>query len=86
MANPPIERLHFALTELVVLERRIRRIANDLHGNVSSHPAAQELLGRLEEMACTHLDALRERMLPALDSILSRPPETMARRRGRASS
>ena len=67
MANPPIERLHFALTELVVLERRIRRIANDLHGNVSSHPAAQELLGRLEEMACTHLDALRERMQTTLD-------------------
>ena len=59
--NPPNERLYIALTELMVVERRIQRTANDLHGRVSSHPATQELLGRLEDMSSTHLQALYER-------------------------
>ena len=62
LLNPPVERLHFALTTLVVLERRIQRTIANLRGGVSSHPAARALLGRLEEMASTHLDALCERM------------------------
>ena len=62
MFNPPIERLRFALTQLMAVERRIQRTANDLYGYVSSHPAAEDLLGRIVEMACEHLDKLRERM------------------------
>ena len=60
--NPPIERLYVALTEMLTLEKRIRRTIVNLHGVVSSNPAARDLLARLEEMACTHLDALCERM------------------------
>jgi len=60
--NPPIERLHLALTALVALERRIQRTIASLHGGVSAHPAARDLLARAEEMACVHLDALCERI------------------------
>ena len=60
--NPPVQRLYFALTEMVALERRIQRTIADLHGGVSSHPAALDLLARLEAMARTHRDALCERM------------------------
>ena len=65
--NPPIERLHLALTALVELERRIQRTTADLHGVISSHPDARDLMVRLEEMAGTHLEALRERMQVAPD-------------------
>ena len=60
--NPPIERLHLALTALVKLEKRVQRTTVNFHGVISAHPAAQDILARLEEMACTHLDALCERM------------------------
>ena len=60
--NPPIERLHLALTALVELEKRIQQTIANLHGVVSAHPEARDLLARLEEMACTHLDALYQRM------------------------
>jgi DNA-binding CsgD family transcriptional regulator len=46
----------------MALERRIQRTIALLHGGVSAHPAARDLLAGLEEMACTHLDALCERM------------------------
>ncbi len=58
LVNPPVERLHFALTEMVALEKRIQRTIANLHVGVSAHSPARELLARLEEMACTHLDAL----------------------------
>ena len=38
--NPPIEQLYSALTEMVVLEKRIQRTAANLHGGISAHPAA----------------------------------------------
>ncbi len=60
--NPPIERLHLALAALLVLERRIQRTVANLHGVASAHPESRDLLARLEEMACTHLEALYERM------------------------
>lgn len=60
--NPPIERLHLALTALVELERRIQGTTADLHSVISAHPEARDLLVRLEEMACTHLEALCDRM------------------------
>ncbi len=62
LLNPPVERLHFALTTLAALERRIQRTIANLHGGASSHPAARDLLAGLEEMSRTHLDALYERM------------------------
>ena len=65
--DPPIERLHLALAALVELERRIQRTTADLHGVISSHPDARDLMVRLEEMARTHLGALRERMQVAPD-------------------
>ena len=65
--NPPIERLYFTLTEMVVLEKRTQRTIANLHGGVSAHPAAQDLLAGLEEMACTDLDALCERMQTTAD-------------------
>ena len=60
--NPPIERLHLALTALVDLERRIQWTTADLHGVISAHPEARDLLVRLEELAGAHLEALCERM------------------------
>ena len=60
--NPPVERLYLALAAMVVLEKRIQRTIANLQGGVSAHPAARDLLARLEEMACTHLGALCERI------------------------
>lgn len=60
--NPPVERLDFALKEMVALEKRLQRTAANLHSGVSAHTAARDLLGRLEEIACAHLDALFERI------------------------
>ena len=60
--NPPIERLHLALTGLVALERRIERTIVDFQGRVSDHPAARNLQAEVEEMAVTHLDALCQRI------------------------
>ncbi|MAF54264.1 MAG: hypothetical protein CL694_14790 [Chloroflexi bacterium] len=65
--NPPIERLYFALTEMVALEKRIQRTVAGLRGDVSDHPAARELLARLEEMAGAHLDTLCKRLQIAPD-------------------
>ena len=60
--DPPIERLHSALTGLVALERRIQRTAANLDEKVSAHSMARDLVAGLEEMACNHLDALYERL------------------------
>jgi len=60
--NPPIERLHLALTTLVALERRIQLTIADLDAVASAHPEARDLLAGLEEMARTHLVALYERL------------------------
>ena len=60
--NPPIERLYFALTEMVVLEKRIQRTVADLREVASGHPAVRDLLAGIEEMACTHLGVLCERL------------------------
>ena len=60
--DPPIERLHSALTGLVALERRIQRTAANLDDKVSGHTMARDLVAGLEEMACNHLDALYERL------------------------
>ena len=60
--NPPIERLHLALTALVELERRVQQTTANLSGVISVYLAAQDLLARLVEMAGTHLDALCERL------------------------
>ena len=65
--NPPIERLHLALTALVALERRIQRTVANLDGGVSAYPAAKDILARLGEMTCTHLDALSERLQGTAD-------------------
>jgi DNA-binding CsgD family transcriptional regulator len=46
----------------MVLERRIQRTAKDIYVCASSHPAAEDVLRRLEETTCEHLDKLRERM------------------------
>ena len=59
---PPVEQLYCALTEMVALEKRIQRTIADLHDDVSGHPAARDVLARLEEMAYTHLDALCARL------------------------
>jgi DNA-binding CsgD family transcriptional regulator len=60
--DPPIERLHSALTGLVALERLIQRTAANLDEKVSAHSMARDLVAGLEEMACNHLDALYERL------------------------
>ena len=60
--DPPIERLYFALTEMVVLEKRIQRTVAGFRGDASGHPAARDLLAGIEEMAYTHLGALCERL------------------------
>ena len=60
--DPPIERLHSALTGLVALERRIQRTAANLDEKVSAHSMARDLVAGLKEMACNHLDALYERL------------------------
>ena len=60
--NPPVERLDLALKEMVALERRLQWTVANLHSGVSAHQAAQDLMGRLEEIASTHLDALFERI------------------------
>lgn len=62
MLNPPIPRLMAALISLAGLERRIQRAVADLHDGVSAHPEAQNILARLDVMACKHLDALCQRM------------------------
>ncbi|MDP6453899.1 MAG: LuxR C-terminal-related transcriptional regulator [SAR202 cluster bacterium] len=69
--NPPIERLHVALTEMVALEKRIIRAISSLLGDVSAPPAARDLMSRLEKMARVHLDALCERMQITPDDDLS---------------
>ncbi|MCI0795096.1 MAG: hypothetical protein J4O03_16655, partial [Chloroflexi bacterium] len=60
--NPPIERLRLALTALMALEGRIQQTVANLDGGVSAYPAAKDILARLGEMTCTHLDALSERL------------------------
>ena len=65
--DPPIERLYFALTELVALEKRIQRTIANLHGSVSAHPAARDLFANIEEMAFTHLGELAERLQTQAD-------------------
>ena len=66
--NPPIERLYFALSEMVALEKRLQRTVADFRGDASGHPAARDLLAGIEEMACTHLGVLCERLqTPAND-------------------
>ena len=60
--NPPIERLHLALTALMALEGRIQQTVANLDGGVSAYPAAKDILARLGEMTCTHPDALSERL------------------------
>ena len=65
--GPPIERLYFALTELVALEKRIQRTIANLHGSVSTHPVAQDLFVSIDEMAFTHLGELSERLQTRAD-------------------
>ena len=60
--NSPIERLYLALNNLSALERRIQRTIANLLDGVSAHPAARDLLARLDKMAGTHLEALYDRM------------------------
>ncbi len=60
--NPPVERLDFALMEMVALEERLQRTVASLRSGVSAHTAARGFLDRLEEITCTHLDALFERI------------------------
>ena len=50
--NPPVERLYFALMAMVELEKRIQRTVANLRGSASGHPAARDLLARIEEMTC----------------------------------
>ena len=65
--NPPVERLYFALTAMVALEKRIQRTVADLRKVASGHPSAADLLAVIEEMACTHLGALHERLQTLAD-------------------
>ncbi len=65
--NPPVGRLHFALIEMVILEKRIQRTVAGLRGNASGHPEARDLLAGIEEMACTHLGVLCERLQTLAD-------------------
>lgn len=65
--NPPIERLRLALTALMALEGRIQQTVANLDGGVSAYPAAKDILARLGEMTCTHLDALSERLQSTAD-------------------
>ena len=75
--DPPVERLYFALTGMVVLEKRIKRTVADLRGDALVHPAARDLLAGIDDMASTHLRVLCERLqAPANDE------GTQARARG----
>ncbi len=65
--DPPIERLYFALTAMVVLEKRIQRTVAALRGDASGHPTARDLLAGIEEMARTHLGVLCERLQTPAD-------------------
>ena len=65
--DPPVERLYFALTGMVVLEKRIKRTVADLRGDASVHPASRDLLAGIEDMASTHLGVLCERLQTPAD-------------------
>ena len=65
--DPPIERLYFALMEMVVLEKRTQWTVGGFLKDAYGHPAARELFASIEEMAHTHLGALYERLQTLTD-------------------
>ncbi len=62
MLNPPTERLQVALAELLALESEIRRRVSTLRERTTTCAPAHDLLADIEDMACIHMEALRERL------------------------